>query len=284
MGGNSLALLEFLAGEKHERSVHGKSERGIKARKARWTLLYLLEQVVQQLLAADNPDIAVRMKLQNGTSCNSLPTRKLLSSREPVQNHQQAFLALALLLLALRRRLPENVSAICCLRAGDLRRHFPDGVFKVTFGPATSGNDDNAARATTDCYRSLLGKLLGQPPEDEWDVKERLRHSLCCSKCLLLLDDVRDSCVVTDLIDDLGEDVEDEHEYELDEVISSRGALLVTGLSADLWPSAPNCVQITSNSFSEPSGSHGQAAGYNVLATCLAGKVATALPEGCEVR
>ena len=109
--------------------------------------------------------------------------------------------------------------ASACLHA-ELKRSFPDGVFDAYFGPG-----DGEVLLTTQ-QRALLARMTGGRDEvagPGGTLKEQLGYYLRGKKCLLWLDDVRDSSIV--------------NSFNFD---GFTGAVMVTGLSESAWQDAPN--------------------------------------------
>lgn len=129
------------------------------------------------------------------------------------------------------------MQAVVLMLITGLRETFPDGVYDAHFGPAT---EDLVATQQLLLLNRMKGsnaaelKNVSGTAQQDW-IHVQLGNWLRNRRCLLLLDDVRSPEVVSKFTFD-----------------AFMGAVLVTGLCKEVWPSAPSTVAITLKHTTDP--------------------------------
>lgn len=163
----------------------------------------------------------------------------------------------------------------CCGLWSEAAGPFPDGIYDAYFGPNQQVSDTDVATLVATQQHLLLNRMKGVDSSDLKDVsslaqthavRTQLGNWLRGKRCLLLLDDVRSHQVVSAF-----------------NFVGFQGALLVTGLSKDAWPSAPTAVCLEQQHVDSPM-LGGPSLAERILASRAANnRMVDAVPEGCEV-
>jgi len=157
--------------------------------------------------------------------------------------------------------------------ATDPSSPFPDGVFEAYFGPGQEQGDAGLPAMVASQQQLLLNRMKGieggSLQNISQTVGQQLGNWLRGKRCLLVLDDVRSDQIIS--------------AFNYD---GFQGALLVTGLSADVaWLSAPLQVAITPKRVKDPlDGDSGPSLAMRVLASRASNdKSVVGVPEACQV-